>query len=180
MSCNSKNIRLRSRIFPLVVGLIVFLPTALLRELGAQTPSASSPAAQPLKKWDKYTLKDGEFSVLLPTVPAMSSFMGRMDRSSKNQQRHVIGTYAQGVVYGILIYEVRQSLDEFIAESRRASGNGVTRDVMVSGIRGKEYAFEDDNVRGVTQFFLLGKRLYVFLTQGLTVRKSGSGHPQVL
>jgi len=129
--------------------------------------------AQPLNPWERYALKDGEFSVLLPTVPAMSSFSGRLDRFSKSQQRNVIGAYADGVVYGILIFEVRQSLDEFIAESRQMSGDR-TREITVSGIRGKEYAFEDDTIRRVTQFFLRGQQIYVFKAWG-----SRLGNPDV-
>ena len=179
MSCDSTYVQFRSQLVLWIVGSIVFLTIGHGQELGAQTLSRPSAVAQPLNEWARYTLKDGEFSVLLPTVPAMSTFRGRLDRFSKSQQRNVIGAYAQGVVYGILIFEVRQSLDEFIAESRLSSG-ARTREITVSGIRGKEYAFDDDAVRGVTQFFLRGQQIYVFKAHGSRLGNPDVGIPRFL
>lgn len=177
MSCNSTNVPLRSPLFLLIVGSIMFLLAGHIQQLDARTLSRPLSVAHPSTEWDRYTLEDGEFSVLLPTVPAMSTYSAR-DRFSKSQQRNVIGAYAQGVGYAILIFEVRQSLDEFIAESGHTSGSDLSREVTVSGIRGKECAFEDDTMRRVIQFFVRGQRIYVFKAQGSRLGNPDVGFPR--
>jgi TonB family protein len=179
MSCNSTRVRLRSRLFLLIVGSIVFLLMGHLQQLDAQKLSRPSSVAQPSSDWDRYALKDGEFSVLLPTVPAMSTYItSSWDPSWKIHQDNVIGAYAQGVVYGIQIFEVRQSLDEFIAESGHTSGGDRTREITVSSVRGKEYSYEDDTIKRVTQFFLRGQHVYVFKAQGSRLGNPAIGIPR--
>jgi len=175
MSSISTNGQLRSALLLLTLGSVVLLSVGHLQHLGAQTSSPPSLVAQPLPEWDRYTVKDGEFSVLLPTAPAMSSNSNNYwDPSWTSQRKNLIGAYAQGVVYGILVFEVRQSFNEFIAEYGYVSGGEQTREVTVSSVRGKEYASEHDTIRRVTQFFLRGKYVYVFKAQG-----SRLGNPEV-
>src|SRR2546423_14683662 len=53
----------------------------------------------PPKDWDRYKTNDGEFSVSLPVVPAMSSYSVRMTNITQSPLRHLIGAYEDGVVY---------------------------------------------------------------------------------
>lgn len=168
-----------SRLF-LALSATSVLPLILADKQPIQARASRKAASflQAERDWDRYTLTDGEFSVLLPTVPAMSTFSRRLDRFSKSQQRNLIGAYAQGVVYAILIFEVRQSLDEFIAASGLKYGSELTREVTVSGIRGKECTFENDNIRRVTQFFVRGQQIYVFKAQGSRLGNPDVGIPR--
>src|SRR6266480_2259304 len=95
--------------------------------------------------WDRYTVKDEEFSVLLPVNPAMSSYEIRPSVSGPSQIRHVIGAYSEGVGYAIYIYERKQSLDDFIANFRQPTANEFKRELTSAGVSGKEYGFQDDN-----------------------------------
>lgn len=177
MICNSATVPLRSTSLLWIVGSIMVVIGGHIPVFDAQTLSRPSPVAHQSTEWDRYTFKDAEFSVLLPTVPAMSTYSGWWDPSSKKQQRNVIGAYSQGVVYAILIYEVRQSLDEFIAESEYTVGRDL-RELTVSGIRGKEYAFENDTIKRVTQFFVRGQKIYVFKAQGSRLGNPDVGIPR--
>ena len=165
--------------FLLIFGSIVSLPTGRGQQLCAQSLGNASSFAQPSAKWDRYTLKDGELSVLLPVVPAMTTHTTSFwDPSSKSQQERLIGAYAEGVAYGILVFEVRQSLADFISDSGQIPAAAGTHDITVSGNRGKEYAFEDDAIKGVTQFFLRGKHVYVFKALGSRLGNPDVGMPR--
>jgi hypothetical protein len=65
---------------------------------------------------------------------------------------HVIGAYSDGVVYSIQILERKLSLEAFIDEVTRPSTNKFKRDVKVGDVSGKEYAFQDDTRKAITQY----------------------------
>lgn len=145
---------------------VSLLPGLLLVFLGAvqaQTTSAPEPA-----QWKRYTVKDEEFSVALPTLPAMVTHKEK--HAQKDRRKRLISTSADGVSYSINIYEnpkPRQSLEEFIAEE---AGDGLElkngREVKANGFSGKEYAVQLDGQPRVEQFFATETRLYRFVTQG--------------
>jgi TonB family protein len=182
MNCHSTTIRLRSQLFLLIVASLASLFTGNIQELGARTLSRPSSSVHASAEWDRYASKDGDFSVLLPTVPAMNSYRFTSWSPFSNSRRYLrtlIGAYSQGVGYAIEIFEVRQSLDEFISESRNLSG-GELKEVSVSGTRGKEFAFENDTTKLVTRYFIRGSRIYVFRAHGSRLGNPDVGIPKFL
>jgi len=111
--------------------------------------------------WDAYTIKHEEFSVDLPTLPAMTSSVTR-----NRMERH-LNTLLDGVVYSVDVFvnpEPGQSLEDFIAEQLANSSYDLktARDLTINGIRGKEYSTRDATV----QFFAGPRRLYRFAASG--------------
>lgn len=129
------------------------------------TLASSDSAVSQTSNWERYKLDDDEMSVALPTLPAMSSYRVSGAFASHSLIRHVIGAYADGVAYVIYVYQRKESLDDFIANNRPASGDFV-RDVEVSGARGKAYGFSNDARHGSTYFLATNSRIYVFEAQG--------------
>ena len=110
----------------------------------------------------------------MPALPAMNTRKISLTFGVKRTQR-VIGSYAEGVAYAIFAYEnpQRQSLDEFIAESkvRRSRNREWTQpiDVKVNDFSGKQLAFTERNVAGTTQFFRTNNHLYQFEAVGASI-----------
>jgi TonB family protein len=132
-----------------------------------------APQSQVQSDWDRYTVSDKDFSVLLPVAPAMSSYKERAPAFSKIVIRNVIGAYSLGVVYAIQIFERKQSLEDFISEFPPYAGE-FKRELKVSGISGKEYIFQNDSMKLATQYFITKQYIYVFKAQG-----SYLGNPDV-
>ena len=111
--------------------------------------------------WDAFTIKHEEFSVDLPTLPAMTSSVTR-----NRMERH-LNTLLDGVVYSVDVFvnpEPGQSLEDFIAEQLANSSYDLksARGLTINGIRGKEYSTRDATV----QFFAGPRRLYRFAAGG--------------
>jgi TonB family protein len=129
--------------------------------------SLSSPASGQTSKresaeWVSYAVGDGEFSVLLPVVPGMSTYDVRRD-PSKNPLRHLIGAYWQGEVYGIYVFERKKvNLDDFIDNFGPLNKGDFTSEINVKGIPGKEYSRRDDKGGLVSRFFMTAQHVYVF------------------
>lgn len=140
----------------------------------AQTSNVASTVA-PAAEWRRYRVNDGEFSVLLPAAPALSSYKsdGRFE-PFENRIQHMIGAYYQGVGYGIYVFERSQSLDEFMHWSRNHERGEFKRNVKVSGMSGKEYLLNDSFGKSFMQFVVSKKRAYLF-----TARSSTIGNPDV-
>lgn len=126
----------------------------------------------PLNDWDRYKTSDGEFSVSLPVVPAMSSYSVRMTNITRSPLRHLIGAYEDGVVYAIYVFDRKQSLEEFTSAFRQSVASDFKRDVKVDGIPGKEYTFENEDRRAATQYFATERNIYVFEACGALVAQS--------
>lgn len=146
----------------LVLGLgAIWFFKADQQQVAAQTPREPSAAGQTSREWDRYTVRNEDFSVLLPITPAMSSYTRRTESRGKSRVLKIIGAYADGVGYAIYIYQKKESLADFITTSRLTSG-AFKRELVVSGVRGQEYFFEDDKRKAVTQFFVADDRIFVF------------------
>ena len=132
----------------------------------AQTSNAASTVA-PAAEWRRYRVKDGEFSVLLPAAPALSSYesSGRFE-PFENRIKHMIGAYHQGVGYGIYVFERSQSLDEFIHWFHYQQKGEFKRDLKVSGMSGREYVFKNTSGTTLIQFVVSKKRAYAFTALG--------------
>jgi hypothetical protein len=124
---------------------------------------------EPPSTWKSYTVKGEEFSVALPTVPAMTSSVTLHLRLQKYRTERHLQTSLDGVIYSIDVFEnPGQSLDDFIAEQNANSEYDVTtgRDLMISAIRGKQYLSRDKSRPATVQFFATERRLYRFAASG--------------
>ena len=107
----------------------------------------------------RYTVPKQEFSVALPTLPAMTYYPPSKD----NPWQIMIGAYADGVIYTVVVSENmrgRGSLSDFIAEQTRhfASNDVTEKPVVVNGLAGKEYSLSNSRF----QFFADRNAFYCF------------------
>ncbi len=147
---------------------LAFLLVSIVGVSRGQTTDAA--AARPTGEWNRFRLKDGEFSVLLPAAPALSSYKREYKlRPSGSHLHHIIGAYYGGVAYLIRVFETKQSLDQFIESLGVPSNSQFKRSLKTPAVEGKEYAFEDATLRGVTQFLASKNRTYVFSAYSSTL-----------
>src|SRR5262249_32715173 len=119
--------------------------------------------------WKRYTVKDDEFSVSLPTMPEMKTSKGFRSQIQKERTGRHLRTHVDGVKYGIDVLEnpAGQSLEDFIAEyeATRDFGNSAELNITVDGVAGKEYTSQIEPPARV-QFFVTERRFYRFITIG--------------
>lgn len=134
-----------------------------------------NPVSTPLL-WDRFTVKGEEFSVNLPTVPAMTTTRGIRKNDQKPQlQRHLQTSY-DDVVYSIDVFEnpkPRQSLEEFIAEQTANSDYdpAAAQNLTIYGVPGRRYLSAPNSSPAIAQFFATEKRLYRFVASGPNVAR---------
>ena len=121
--------------------------------------------------WKTYTVEDEEFSVKLPTLPAMTGSKVFNARLQQQRFHREIKTSVGGVVYTIDVFENpkrSQSLEEFVAEQNTDATLDLTteRNLSVNGFTGKEYSLRNKTYPGTVQFFTTEKRLYRFTATG--------------
>lgn len=130
----------------------------------AQTPIPSESLA-----WTSYTIKGEDFSVALPVLPAMHRSEQFLRRLNGSRTIHELGSYADGVVYTITVFEnpqPRQSLDDFIKEqSQRAWDRSTAQELTLDGFTGKAI-LGADRADGMVQYFATEDRLYAFKAYG--------------
>jgi TonB family protein len=156
--------------------MILCALAAVVETAAAQEPPTSSSSLPSLPDWKTYTVKGEEFSVSLPVMPAMTTQTMRDFTLNKQRQQRVIGAYADGVVYVILTFENskwRQSLKDLIAEMP-GDHSGMTRNLTLGSFSGREYEFQDGDRRGVSQFYITDRNIYLFKAVG-----SGLGNPDM-
>jgi TonB family protein len=80
----------------------VLLLSCTLLLVAIDAVAQSGGMAPPPSAWERYTVRNEEFSIILPTVPAMTIYKLtlRAFLDKERTQRH-IGVYADGVVYTI-------------------------------------------------------------------------------
>lgn len=160
------------------LSLILFLALANNLQLEARVLGKASLFSQAPSDWRRYTVKDDEFSVLLPIMPAMATttttvHISKLDKDRQQQQR-VLGAYADGVVYAIYTFENpkrRQSLDDIVAKFYQDEPG---RDVTAGGFPGREFSYRTEDKRGVSQFYMTEGHIYLFRAVG-----SSLGNPEV-
>ncbi len=151
-----------------LLGLGVFLFSLTSFEPGV-AQNSSKVSNEDIDSWESFTVKDRDFSVSLPAVPAMSAYDRDEDTTySKINLRNLIAVYSEGTVYAIYIYDRHLSLDDVPKHFSIPEG-ALKRDIKVAGIRGKEYGRVDGNNRN--QFFVAGSYIYQFATQ--SARREG-------
>jgi TonB family protein len=146
----------------ILISLMAFIVVPICANGFFKIPAADAFKIVPPNDWDRYKTSDGEFSVSLPVVPAMSSYSVRMTNITRSPLRHLIGAYEDGVVYAIYVFDRKQSLEEFTSAFRQSVASDFKRDVKVDGIPGKEYTFENEDRRAATRYFATEHNIYVF------------------
>lgn len=166
--------RKSSAVFLLVVA-VSGLPGMALQRSSDAAPSSPIVTAHQVPSWDRYKLIDGEFSVLFPTVPSMSSYNVQMKSLAKSPLRHLIGAFADGVVYAVYVFDRKQTLDEFMNEFHHAAAMDFRRELSMNGVRGKEYGFRNDERIGLAEYLITPRRIYVFEAQGSLLGNPDAG-----
>jgi TonB family protein len=154
--------------FPLLV-CVLFMAGAV----NAQTSSVPDPV-----NWTRYTVKNEEFSVTLPTIPAMVTNKQYSAGLKKERKQRYIAASADGVRYSIQAYEnpkSQQSLEAFIAEQAAEYGQDVStaREVSSSGFAGKEFSYVSEGKPGTERYFATQDRLYRFVAHGAPAEHPG-------
>ena len=145
------------------------LPLVLCTLLLAVTAAHAQTESPP---WKLYTIKDQDFSAALPTVPAMHINYEMLEQRGKHRTIHLLGSYADGVVYTIYIYENPkpwQTLDQFVQKQTAQStvwDRATARALTIDGVAGTALA-STDRASGMVQFFAAGDRLYKFAAFGV-------------
>ena len=148
--------------------LLVMTPVVTGQEV-LERDARNVPA--PRSTWRTYTVKGEEFSVALPTLPAMTSIARHSPQLQKYRVERHLKTFLDGVVYSIDVFEnpePKQSLEDFIAEQNKDSRSDlmVERDLIVNDFQGKEYVSRDKTRPATVQFFATEKTLYRFAAVG--------------
>ena len=130
----------------------------------------------PGRSWNPYTVKDEEFSVNLPALPAMMTSEGRRKGDGKRRLERLLKTSVDGVDFTIEAFEnpePRQSLEQFIAELGLSSNydRGTERKLIVDGFTGIEYSSSNNTTPARVQFFATETHLYRFVASGQGPRR---------
>jgi TonB family protein len=160
------------------ISALVFAGHVIVQAVERESSRSNSLLSHRPRDWDRYSIKDGEFSVLLPVTPAMTTYELRVDPLSKSRVRYIIGAYSEGVVYAIYVVESTQSLDEYIGQSRYSSRNDSKRAIKVGDLSGQEYTFQDADIKRVTQYFNTKRYIYCFIAQGSYLGSPDIGIPK--
>jgi TonB family protein len=163
--------------FLLMTIVVVILVVSSVAQTAQAQESPTTSAATHLSDWKRYTVKDEEFSVLLPVMPAMNTGGSHVEKLNKDRKERMLGAYADGVVYAIHTFENpkrRQSLDEVITEFYGKSEDRTPHDLRLGGFSGKEYAFQEAEMKGVSRFYITDHYIYLFRAVG-----SKLGNPDV-
>jgi TonB family protein len=137
--------------------LILFASTVAAQENGS---------IQNESLWQRYTVKDDDFSIKLPLLPAMTTTSTFFWPDRKEYRERHLGVYADGVVY--MIYSLDGHIEESLKDSikgyraRTAWGADTEKDLTVDGFAGKQYSRPEY----VAQVFATKKRFYRFEVRG--------------
>jgi TonB family protein len=165
--------------------ILLLLCTMILVAPGVkgQEPAGDSQKSQQHTKsdpqsWVRYTVKNEEFSVTLPTVPAVLTNKVFQPRIQKQRRERKLSAAADGVIYTVEVFEnpkPAQSLDDFVAEQNKNARYELTlgRDLTISGVAAKEYSSRDKTPAMTVQFLATEKRLYRFTATGALAENSG-------
>jgi len=140
----------------------IFLRVSMLMLIVSSAGAQTDPS-----DWHRYTVKGEQFSVALPTLPAMDYRKVRLGLRGERLEISM-GSYGNGVVYTVFVFEnlrPRQSLDSFsdeISRSLKTLDRKTERKLSVDGVDGKAFSLAD----GVVQFFAKGDRLFQFMAFG--------------
>jgi TonB family protein len=156
--------------FVLLSIVLILLFVSIDRPSGRATAYDSGILPPANQIWEKYTVKDEEFSARLPTLPAMTTKSVIEEGSGKEFKERVIGAYSEGVGYAIHTFEnqtLNPSLDDLIRRFNLGSiPPGSVRELKVGAFRGREYVLQTNDIRTVSQYFVAERHSYVFRAIG--------------
>lgn len=148
--------------------LILFV---LIAGVGISRAQESAPkTTSDPKSWSRYTVEGEEFSVILPTLPAMTTTRAMRQGDHERQVQRQLETSADGLLYIVEVYqnpEPRRSLETFILEhtSDVKCDPASERTLTIDGYFGKECSSPDKIYPAMVQFFATETRLYRFIVR---------------
>ena len=123
--------------------------------------------------WHRYTVKDEEFSVTLPTDPAMATTKVARKSDGKLRLEKRLKTAYDGVSFTIEAFEnpkPKQSLEQFISEvgltGEYEFDPATKRSLTINGFDGIEYSTANKTPAAIVQFLATEKHLYRFIASG--------------
>jgi TonB family protein len=122
-------------------------------------------------QWERYRTDNDEFSVVLPTVPAMRTRNTWRQDLHRSRQERFIGAYVDGIAYAIHIFEnvdgekLESFSRDYISKTTRWESNS-EKQFFVNDVAGRQFLMADKTVGGVVQFFVTPQRLYRFEAVG--------------
>ena len=135
--------------------------------------------APPPSAWQKYRVEEEEFSIALPTVPAMTTYKVYRSPYQKERTRRELGVYADGVVYTIAsdTNDPQQGLESSRERLEPSLGWEPSTEQVVNrdGVSGKQYT-SSHPLGGIIQVFATKKHLYRIQAFGATAADSGVQH----
>ena len=161
----------------LCTGLIIATSTAIQAQVSGIGPGRGS---QVEVSWRTYTVKDEEFSVSLPILPAMMTSNGSRKADGKGRLERVLKTFHDGIDYHIEAFEnpePRQSLEQFMADEGLMSryDRSTERKLTINDYAGMEYLSLRNATPARAQFFATEKHLYRFVANGPEARQPQVG-----
>lgn len=117
-----------------------------------------------LPTWQRYRVKDEQFSFALPAQPSVEH--RRIFKEAKGERLETtLARFSDGVLYLIVVFEnpsPKQSLDSFIKDrvSARLLNKKTEKKLTLDEVSGK--AFSLQGIDGAVQFFSKGDRLFQF------------------
>lgn len=167
--------RLTKRLGPLLLLTLAALSPA--PRAAAQNP-ARQPAAEDAagRNWTRYTYPGEEFSVELPSAPAVSPLARNIPNTvDKTEEGRAFGLYSDGVVFILTSYDrprESESLEHFatLLWGGRAALTAAG-DVSLGGFPGRAYNLSSPPLRGVARVFRTRKHAYL-----LNVFSDEEGH----
>ena len=128
--------------------------------------------------WRRYTIKGEEFSVILPTMPALVTSEGAERQGLKAGLGRHLRTMLDDVIYGIDVIDNPngQSMEELVVGFKAREDFTAERDIVVNGVSGKEFS-KGRVVPGISQFFVTDRRLYRFFAAGDGLDKAAAVQP---
>lgn len=107
------------------------------------------------ESWQLYTVPGNNFSVALPTLPAMTDY----PPTDTSRGHIMLGAYADGAIYAIEVFENKrqnQSLADFIADQTTQTDAATQKQISVNGVAGREYSSE------LSKSLFFGTRLWLY------------------
>lgn len=136
------------------------------------------PGMGPGVEWQRYTVKDEEFSVTLPLFPMMRTSQGTRKSDGKARVERYLKTSFDGISYYIEAFEnpePKQSLEQFVDELRLTGlyDPATKRQFTINGFNGIEYSSGKKSFRAMVQLVATEKHLYRFIALGAGAERSG-------
>jgi hypothetical protein len=131
---------------------------------------AGAALAQESSSWKRYTVKGEEFSVKLPTLPALTTSTDFIKEEKRERVQRQFGAYADGVVYTILSVDdgkPQKMLKALSGGSGSSLGwdRSTEQEVARDGFAGKQYTSRNP-LGGTAQLFATGIHFYLFQAFG--------------